>query len=134
MTINYLGVVHSVKAVLPSMLQQHSGHISFVSSSMGLIGALYYVLPSSSPVFLQSPVVAGVGFAGYTAYAPTKWAVRGLADTLRNEVRHRRILHTDAKAVLWCLGPTAMCCISFNAPSSFLSLRGSQTGSSRRLP
>lgn len=38
MTINYLGVVHSVKAVLPGMLQNRSGHISFVSSSMGLIG------------------------------------------------------------------------------------------------
>ncbi|KAL3137822.1 hypothetical protein ABBQ38_005078 [Trebouxia sp. C0009 RCD-2024] len=64
MTINYLGVVHSVKAVLPGMLQNRSGHISFVSSSMGLIG-----------------------FAGYSAYAPTKWAVRGLADTLRNELQ-----------------------------------------------
>ena len=77
-----------------------------------------------APVFLQSPVVAGVGFAGYTAYAPTKWAVRGLADTLRNEVRHRRILHTDAKAVLWCLGPTAVCCISFNAPFKFPVIEG----------
>ena len=27
-----------------------------------------------------------VGFTGYSAYAPTKYAVRGLADTLRNEV------------------------------------------------
>ena len=26
------------------------------------------------------------GFTGYSAYAPTKYAVRGLADTLRNEV------------------------------------------------
>lgn len=28
----------------------------------------------------------GAGFTGYSAYAPTKYAVRGLADTLRNEV------------------------------------------------
>lgn len=27
-----------------------------------------------------------VGFVGYTAYAPSKWALRGLADCLRNEV------------------------------------------------
>ena len=40
MTINYMGVVHSVKAVLPSMLQRQCGHISFVSSSMGLLGML----------------------------------------------------------------------------------------------
>lgn len=53
MTINYLGVVHSVKAVLPSMLQQHSGHISFVSSSMGLIGVLYCGHTRGAPVFLQ---------------------------------------------------------------------------------
>lgn len=26
------------------------------------------------------------GFAGYSTYAPTKFALRGLADTLRNEV------------------------------------------------
>ena len=26
------------------------------------------------------------GFAGYTAYAPSKYALRGLADCLRNEV------------------------------------------------
>ena len=50
--------------------------------------------------FCSLTVLAGVGFAGYTAYAPTKWAVRGLADTLRNEVRHTRILHIDVKAVL----------------------------------
>lgn len=25
------------------------------------------------------------GFAGYSSYCPTKWAVRGLADCLRNE-------------------------------------------------
>ena len=29
---------------------------------------------------------AHAGFAAYSAYAPTKYAVRGLADTLRNEV------------------------------------------------
>ena len=28
-----------------------------------------------------------VGFTGYAAYAPSKYAVRGLAECLRNEVR-----------------------------------------------
>lgn len=43
-------------------------------------------------------VVACAGFAGYSAYAPTKWAVRGLADTLRNEVG------------VICSYGTSMCC------------------------
>lgn len=28
-----------------------------------------------------------LGFAGYSAYAPTKFALRGLADCLRNELK-----------------------------------------------
>lgn len=38
MTVNYMGAVHATKAVLPSMLQQGTGHLVYVSSSMGLIG------------------------------------------------------------------------------------------------
>lgn len=53
MTVNYLGVVHSVKAVLPSMLQNRSGHISFVSSSMGLIGAFLWAPAGDTLLFLQ---------------------------------------------------------------------------------
>lgn len=49
----------------------------------------------------SNPAVAGAGFAGYSAYAPTKWAVRGLADTLRNEVRHTCSLHFGAKAAAY---------------------------------
>ncbi|KDD72779.1 hypothetical protein H632_c2912p1, partial [Helicosporidium sp. ATCC 50920] len=30
-------------------------------------------------------------FAGYSSYAPSKWALRGLADCLRNEVRKNRV-------------------------------------------
>lgn len=40
MSINYFGVLHSIKAVSPTMLQQHTGHIVLVSSSMGLLGML----------------------------------------------------------------------------------------------
>lgn len=39
MTVNYMGAVHATKAVLPSMLQQGTGHLVYISSSMGLIGA-----------------------------------------------------------------------------------------------
>lgn len=61
--VNYLGAVRSVKAVLPDMMSRKSGHIVLVSSMMGVLG-----------------------FAGYSSYAPSKWALRGFADCLRNEL------------------------------------------------
>lgn len=63
--VNYLGTVRTVKSVLPGMLKRKSGHIILVSSVVGVLG-----------------------FAGYSSYAPTKWAIRGFADCLHNEVRH----------------------------------------------
>ena len=44
MRVNYMGTVHVTKAVLPAMLQRGSGHLVFVSSSMGLLGAKLLVL------------------------------------------------------------------------------------------
>jgi 3-dehydrosphinganine reductase len=64
MAVNYLGTVHLLKAVLPAMRARRSGHIVLISSGAGLIG-LY----------------------GYTAYAPSKFAVRGLAEALRGELK-----------------------------------------------
>lgn len=65
---NYLGDVCVTKAVLPGMLSRGSGHIVFISSVAGFLG-MY----------------------GYTSYAPTKFAVRGFADSLRMEVKGRGI-------------------------------------------
>lgn len=62
--VNYLGTVRTAKLVLPSMLERGRGHIIFVSSVMGVLG-----------------------FAGYSSYAPTKWAIRGFADCLYNELQ-----------------------------------------------
>ena len=83
------------------MLQRHQGHIAIVSSSLGLLSeaiSLHWILPLQS-CLCRAAVLEGhilqinktlhsvtVGFTGYSAYAPTKYAVRGLADTLRNEV------------------------------------------------
>lgn len=61
--VNYVGAVRSVHAVLPGMMARMSGHIILVSSVMGVLG-----------------------FAGYSSYAPSKWAIRGFADCLRNEL------------------------------------------------
>jgi 3-dehydrosphinganine reductase len=62
MELNYLGIVISLKSVLPFLLQRGKGHILFVSSAAGVSG-----------------------WIGYSSYVPTKFAVRGLADCLRQE-------------------------------------------------
>ncbi|PSC70985.1 short-chain dehydrogenase [Micractinium conductrix] len=64
MRVNYLGTVNSVQAALPGMLARRSGRVVLVASMLGVLG-----------------------FAGYCSYAPTKWALRGLADCLRNELQ-----------------------------------------------
>jgi 3-dehydrosphinganine reductase len=64
MAINYFGSLYSIKAVLPSMEKQQKGHIVLISSGAGLIG-IY----------------------GYTPYSPSKFALRGLAQSLRGELK-----------------------------------------------
>lgn len=63
MQLNYLGTVRAIKAVLPQMAARRSGRLIIVASG-----------------------AAVVSFMGYSSYAPTKWALRGLADSLRNEM------------------------------------------------
>jgi len=63
MDLNYMGVVRALKAVLPGMVARRRGSVVLVSSGLALCG-----------------------YAGYAAYAPTKWAVRGLAEVLRSEL------------------------------------------------
>lgn len=66
--VNYLGTVHAVKAVLPAMRRQGRGRIVMVSSGAGLVGLF-----------------------GYSAYAPSKFAVRGFAESLRGELAREGI-------------------------------------------
>jgi 3-dehydrosphinganine reductase len=63
MEVDYFGTLHAVRAVVPSMIGRGRGHVVTVSSTAGLIGVF-----------------------GYSAYAPAKFAVRGLAETLRAEL------------------------------------------------
>lgn len=65
MAINYFGTLYAIEAVLPLMMQKQQGHIAIVSSGAGLIG-IY----------------------GYTPYSPTKFALRGLAESLRGELKY----------------------------------------------
>ena len=64
MAVNYFGTLHAIRAVLPAMREQRRGHLVLISSGAGLLG-LY----------------------GYTPYGPTKFALRGLAESLRGELK-----------------------------------------------
>lgn len=65
-TLNYLGQAYVAHQAAQRMRDSKikDGKIVFISSMLGLIS-----------------------FAGWATYAPTKYAVRGLADTLRNELK-----------------------------------------------
>ncbi len=64
MDINYYGTLHVIKAVIPAMLARGSGYIVNISSLAGLIGVF-----------------------GYSAYGASKFAIRGLSDVLRSELK-----------------------------------------------
>ncbi|MEM8552341.1 MAG: SDR family oxidoreductase [Pseudomonadota bacterium] len=64
MAVNYFGTVAAVRAVYGSMCERRQGRIVLVSTAAALIG-IY----------------------GYTAYAGSKFAVRGFAEALRTEAR-----------------------------------------------
>jgi len=64
MRINYLGSAYTARAVAPYMKQQGSGRICFVSSMAGLFGMV-----------------------GFSAYSPSKSAVRALAESIHMELR-----------------------------------------------
>jgi 3-dehydrosphinganine reductase len=68
MEVNYFGTVYMTKEVLPSMLMNGSGYIINISSIAGIISVI-----------------------GYTAYAASKFAIKGFTDALRQEMKLHRI-------------------------------------------
>jgi len=64
MRVNYFGTLYPVRAVLPGMRAARRGRIVLVSSGAGIVGVF-----------------------GYAAYSPSKFALRGLAEVLRAELR-----------------------------------------------
>jgi 3-dehydrosphinganine reductase len=60
--INYHGCMYCTRSVIPFMKKQNHGRIIYVASVLGLMG-----------------------FPGYACYSPTKFAIRGLAESLQNE-------------------------------------------------
>lgn len=69
MDVDYFGTLHAVRAVVPAMIARRRGHLVLVAST-----------------------VAFVGIFGYSAYAPAKHAVRGLAEVLRPELKPHGIV------------------------------------------
>ena len=64
MNVNYFGTIYVIRAILPAMLRCGSGHIVNLSSVAGYLGTY-----------------------GYSAYGATKFAIRGLSDVLRAELK-----------------------------------------------
>jgi 3-dehydrosphinganine reductase len=62
--VDYFGTLYAVRAVAPEMVRRRTGSIVAISSAAALFG-IY----------------------GYSAYAPAKFAVRGLMESLRDELR-----------------------------------------------
>jgi 3-dehydrosphinganine reductase len=71
MAVNYFGSLYAIKAVLPAMEPEKTGNIVLISSGAGI-----------------------VGIYGYTAYCPSKFALRGLAESLRGELKPKGITVT----------------------------------------
>lgn len=72
MEVNYFGTLNLIHALSPAMLDA-GGHVVMISSGAALAGV-----------------------AGYGAYGPSKFAVRGLAETLRVELARHGIVVTLA--------------------------------------
>jgi 3-dehydrosphinganine reductase len=64
MDVNYFGIVNCVKAALPFMLARKEGYIVNIASLAAIFGVF-----------------------GYTAYAASKFAVRGFSEALRAELK-----------------------------------------------
>lgn len=68
MDTNYFGTLNAIRAVVPSMLERRGGSIVGIASAAALVGVF-----------------------GYSAYGPSKFAVRGLLESLRVELAPHNI-------------------------------------------
>lgn len=69
--INYLGTVYTTKAFIPHMIKASTEKDSGVDTGR---------------ILLTSSAAGQIGVFGYSAYSPTKFALRGLAETLTAEL------------------------------------------------
>jgi 3-dehydrosphinganine reductase len=64
MDVNYYGTLHILKIIIPKMISRSSGTVINISSQAGFAGVF-----------------------GYSGYGASKYAVRGLSDVLRSEMK-----------------------------------------------
>jgi 3-dehydrosphinganine reductase len=80
MRVNYMGSLNCARSVLASMCERTDSIKARVP--LGSAGRLVFV----------SSMAGLAGVTGFTAYSPSKFAVRGLAETLQMEYRARGVL------------------------------------------
>jgi 3-dehydrosphinganine reductase len=85
---NFVGSLYFAHAVVPSMIERGGGKLIFVASGAALVGVY-----------------------GFSGYCPSKFAVRGLAEALRVELREHGILVTLA-----CPGDTNTPMLEYETP------------------
>lgn len=84
----------------PGKFQEMSSDIFSKQANLNYLGAIYTVrafLPfiKRGTVALTSSAAGQVGVYGFTAYSPTKFALRGFAESLHMELLSRRHLHVQ---------------------------------------
>lgn len=107
MELNYLGVVHAVQAVYAGMVERAGRRGRWVGEEeerRRQLGrrrrggddanpALAAPAQTTSPpppqqhILIVASAMSLLNFVGYAAYSPSKWALRGLAEGLRNELQ-----------------------------------------------
>ena len=65
MEVNFFGVLRAIKAVLPALKKQGSGHLINISSQFGIVGEPFCAV-----------------------YSASKFAVEGLSESLAPELKH----------------------------------------------
>jgi 3-dehydrosphinganine reductase len=90
MQVNFFGTLYAIRAVTPSMIERRRGRIVAISSAAGLLGVF-----------------------GYSAYGSTKYAVRGLCDVLRTELKPHGVY-------VGCVFPTDVDTPQFAGEQEFL--------------
>ncbi len=84
--MNVLGSVYTTQALLPAMITKRQGKIVFISSILGQVNPMQACLLFVSPLLLLQ-----VGVYENTAYCSSKFALRGLAESLQMEVAPHNI-------------------------------------------
>ena len=93
--MNVLGSIYLTQALLPAMMERREGRIVFISSLAGQVAGrcVNYTTTTEQSSMCHEAFVSlphtrtQLGLYGYTVYSASKYALRGLAETLQMEVK-----------------------------------------------